>query len=195
MHETWLSVFQVPWQAADQFPGESAQGDTSGRVWSGHNYHLRPSSYSTPWPRPKFQVTHWSYSYRIKLWVDFVFDLVFHEHNKGRTHKTFLWIIYISWLNDKRPNILTHIFPWYWQNSKLFAVNAELYLHLFVCYSNRPYCKIFHLTNKGRRHQQLVWSMDGFSPIAKAKKEMQSYNPLDMKYKVRLGLSFQTIGM
>lgn len=54
-------------------------------------------------------------------------------------------------------------------------------------YSNRPYCKIFHLTNRGRRHQQLVWSMDGFSPIAKAKKEMQSYNPLDMKYRVILG--------
>ncbi|XP_052230840.1 hydrocephalus-inducing protein-like isoform X4 [Dreissena polymorpha] len=50
-------------------------------------------------------------------------------------------------------------------------------------FSNRPYCKVFHLTNKGRRHQQLVWSMDGFSPIAKAKKEMQSYNPLDMKFK------------
>ncbi|XP_052816168.1 hydrocephalus-inducing protein homolog isoform X2 [Mya arenaria] len=50
-------------------------------------------------------------------------------------------------------------------------------------FSNRPYCKVFHLTNKGRRHQQLVWSMDGFSPIAKAKKEMQSYNPLDMKYR------------
>ena len=52
-------------------------------------------------------------------------------------------------------------------------------------FSNRPYNKIFHLTNKGRRHQQLVWSMDGFSHIAKAKKEMQTYNPLDMKYRVR----------
>ena len=56
---------------------------------------------------------------------------------------------------------------------------------MFV-FSNRPYCKIFHLTNRGRRHQQLVWSMDGFSPIAKAKKEMQSYNPLDMKYRVSI---------
>ena len=58
-----------------------------------------------------------------------------------------------------------------------------LYFCLII-FSNRPYCKIFHLTNKGRRHQQLVWSMDGFSPIAKAKKEMQSYNPLDMKFRV-----------
>ena len=56
---------------------------------------------------------------------------------------------------------------------------------MFV-FSNRPYCKIFHLTNRGRRHQQLVWSMDGFSPIAKAKKEMQSYNPLDMKYRASI---------
>ena len=54
----------------------------------------------------------------------------------------------------------------------------------FIVFSNRPYCKVFHLTNKGRRHQQLVWSMEGFSAIAKAKKEMQPYNPLDMKYRV-----------
>ncbi|XP_053402100.1 hydrocephalus-inducing protein homolog isoform X11 [Mercenaria mercenaria] len=57
------------------------------------------------------------------------------------------------------------------------------HLDLGPNFSNRPYCKVFHLTNKGRRHQQLVWSMDGFSPIAKAKKEMQNYNPLDMKFR------------
>ncbi|KAL3860158.1 hypothetical protein ACJMK2_010318 [Sinanodonta woodiana] len=50
-------------------------------------------------------------------------------------------------------------------------------------FSNRPYVKVFHMTNCGRRHQQLVWSLDGFSPIAKAKKEMTAYNPLDMRYK------------
>ncbi|KAL5021171.1 hypothetical protein ScPMuIL_000326 [Solemya velum] len=50
-------------------------------------------------------------------------------------------------------------------------------------FSNRPLKKTFHLTNCGRRHQQLVWSMEGFSPLAKAKKEIAAYNPLDMKYK------------
>ncbi|KAK3085440.1 hypothetical protein FSP39_003318 [Pinctada imbricata] len=50
-------------------------------------------------------------------------------------------------------------------------------------FSNRPLKKTFKLTNKGRRHQQLIWSMDGFGPVGKARKELAAYNPLDMKYK------------
>ncbi|XP_069113582.1 hydrocephalus-inducing protein homolog isoform X2 [Argopecten irradians] len=57
------------------------------------------------------------------------------------------------------------------------------HLNLGPNFSNRPLQKTFTLTNKSRRHQQLVWSMDGFGPIAKAKKEMASYNALDMKFK------------
>ncbi|XP_041375521.1 hydrocephalus-inducing protein homolog [Gigantopelta aegis] len=49
-------------------------------------------------------------------------------------------------------------------------------------FSNRPLKKTFKLTNSGRRHQQLVWSTDGFQ-ISKAKKEMASYNSKDMKFK------------
>lgn len=51
-------------------------------------------------------------------------------------------------------------------------------------YSNRPLKKTIKLTNNGRRHQQLVWSTDGFSALGKAKKDMANYNPLDMKFRV-----------
>ncbi|XP_046359897.2 hydrocephalus-inducing protein homolog isoform X3 [Haliotis rufescens] len=54
-------------------------------------------------------------------------------------------------------------------------------LNLGPNFSNRPLNKTFKLTNCGRRHQQLVWSTDGFGPIGKAKKELAAYNPLDMK--------------
>ena len=59
-------------------------------------------------------------------------------------------------------------------------------LHGAIIYkcSNRPLKKSFKLTNKGRRHQQLVWSMDGFGPVGKARKDLAAYNPLDMKYRV-----------
>lgn len=56
-------------------------------------------------------------------------------------------------------------------------------LNLGPNFSNRPLKKSFKLTNKGRRHQQLVWSMDGFGPVGKARKDLAAYNPLDMKYR------------
>lgn len=57
-----------------------------------------------------------------------------------------------------------------------------LTLPLFM-YSNGPCRRMFTLTNKGRRHQQLFWSTEGFNPI-KFKSRDFEYNPLDVKYQV-----------
>ncbi|ESO91099.1 hypothetical protein LOTGIDRAFT_122343, partial [Lottia gigantea] len=59
------------------------------------------------------------------------------------------------------------------------------FLDLGPNFSNRPLNMKFKLTNSGRRHQQLVWSTEGFGPISKARREMAAYNPLDMKFKDR----------
>ncbi|XP_071173399.1 hydrocephalus-inducing protein homolog isoform X10 [Mytilus edulis] len=50
-------------------------------------------------------------------------------------------------------------------------------------FSNRPLKKTIMLTNKGRRHQQLVWSTDGFPSLGKGKKALAEYKPLDMKFR------------
>ncbi|KAK6174452.1 hypothetical protein SNE40_017727 [Patella caerulea] len=52
-------------------------------------------------------------------------------------------------------------------------------------FSNRTLKQTFKLTNQGRRHQQLVWSTEGFGTIGKARREMAAYNPLDMKFRDR----------
>ncbi|XP_033625714.1 hydrocephalus-inducing protein homolog [Asterias rubens] len=48
-------------------------------------------------------------------------------------------------------------------------------------FSSGPCRRMFTLTNRGRRHQQLFWSTEGFNPI-KLKNKDPYYNPLDVKY-------------
>lgn len=55
------------------------------------------------------------------------------------------------------------------------------YLNLGPQFSNSVCEKVFRLTNRGRRLQQLVWNTDGF-PLTKPKRD-PSYNPKDIKYK------------
>lgn len=53
---------------------------------------------------------------------------------------------------------------------------------------SKSYCKrSFTLTNRGRRHQSLVWSTEGFSLTSRPAKRPGSLvpiNPRDMKFKV-----------
>ncbi|XP_033116735.1 hydrocephalus-inducing protein homolog isoform X2 [Anneissia japonica] len=48
-------------------------------------------------------------------------------------------------------------------------------------FSNRSCKRMFTLTNKGRRHQQMFWSTEGF-PHIKTKNKDAFYNPKDVKY-------------
>jgi hypothetical protein len=44
-----------------------------------------------------------------------------------------------------------------------FVLYILLFFFCFFSYSNRPLVKTFRLTNSGRRHQQLMWSTEGFA--------------------------------
>ena len=60
-------------------------------------------------------------------------------------------------------------------------------LSCFCFLSNRPLQKMFKLTNKGRRHQQLMWSTDGFSTTMARTQQRNSViasASRDMKVKV-----------
>lgn len=50
-------------------------------------------------------------------------------------------------------------------------------------FSCQPCSRVFCLTNKGRRPQQIYWTTEGFHPF-KAKKRTD-YNPNDMRFQVR----------
>ncbi|XP_077982980.1 hydrocephalus-inducing protein homolog isoform X2 [Glandiceps talaboti] len=47
-------------------------------------------------------------------------------------------------------------------------------------FSNNPCKRIFKFTNKGRRHQQMFWSTEGFLPMKTRK--LPEINPKDVKY-------------
>lgn len=51
-------------------------------------------------------------------------------------------------------------------------------------FSNRSLIKTFHLTNRGRRHQQVMWSTEGFTYVPKATVAASSKGPLDTKAKM-----------
>jgi len=50
----------------------------------------------------------------------------------------------------------------------------------------------FKLTNKGRRHQALTWSTDGFAK-PKSRRDAVTINPKDMKYRVRCCAALQLL--
>ncbi|CAH1779299.1 unnamed protein product [Owenia fusiformis] len=56
----------------------------------------------------------------------------------------------------------------------------DVYLNLGPHFSANPCKKTFLLTNKGRRHQQLVWTTDGFSMV-RNKKDTVPVNMKDMR--------------
>ena len=49
-------------------------------------------------------------------------------------------------------------------------------------FSCQPVSRMFQLTNRGRRPQQIYWSTEGFPPFRTRRKP--EYNPEDMKYQV-----------
>ena len=64
-----------------------------------------------------------------------------------------------------------------------FASHVMLVTFGLFLYSKWPIKRHSRLTNKGRRHQQLFWSTEGFNPIKRQNKN-NDYNPLDVKYQV-----------
>ncbi len=62
--------------------------------------------------------------------------------------------------------------------------NHNTCINILISFCSKgPIKRHFTLTNKGRRHQQLFWSTEGFNPRPLRNKD-RDYNPLDVKYQV-----------